>query len=293
MTRERQMPGARSWLAAAMVLCVLAPRSAHADTGTSQMMSYSVIAAGFVEAGKAEYSGGKHSSTTTLGTGFRYYERQGVITGTLTAIAIVLAGAMAASSPKSTETWESGGWRYTRTTYRSEGEQAAIMAGAAAGAAGAASSKNQSFDLEIFSRNLGGDASGWRMNGYYGFPFAETWMFEFGMGFGSIDAAFHKDGQDTYISHGYIGMPFRFLYGGEHFLTFLEAQWNWLGHTDAAHADPLVIGNATLIRSAPVLPWKIGIASNAFGRLYGELSISTPGIISGEFAGKATLGLRF
>ena len=285
-------------LAAMLALSALVtwtPREAVADSAVSQLMSYSVMTGLFMEVGKAEYSGGKGNPGMPVATGFRYYERQGIVTGTLTAIAIVLAGAAAASSPKSQRTYQSGNYIVTETTYRSEAEQAAIVAGAAAGAAGAASAKNQSFDLEIFSRSLGGDVSGWRMNGYYGIPFADRFMFELGMGFGSIDTAMKKDSQEIYASWGYIGMPFRFNYANDLFILFLEAQWNWLGHTASAKADPLQVPgtDALLLRYNPILPWKIGVVSNMFGRLYGEWDISTPGITSLEFATKATLGLRF
>jgi hypothetical protein len=288
------------WQALAAVLATVTfmtwtPRAALADTAVSQLMNYSVMTGLFLEVGKAEYSGGKNNPGMPIATGLRYYERQGIITGTLTAIAILVAGAAAASSPKSQRSWESGGYRYTETTYRSEAEKAAIMAGAAAGAGAAASAKNQSFDLEIFSRNLGGDVSGWRMNGYYGIPFADHWMFELGMGFGSIDTAMKKAGQDIYVSHGYVGMPFRLNYANELFLLFLEAQWNWLGHLGSSKADPYIepTSNTMLLRYAPVLPWKIGVASNLFGRLYGEIDVSTPGILTGSFALKTGLGLRF
>lgn len=265
------------------------------ENAVSQLMAYSVMTGLFLEVGKAEYAGGRNNPGMPTATGFRYYERQGIITGTLTAIAIIVAGAAAASSPKSQRSWESGGYRYTETTYRSEAEKAAIMAGAAAGAAGAASAKNQSFDIELFSRNLGGDVSGWRMNGYYGIPFAERFMFELGMGFGSIDTAMKKDNQDIYVSHGYVGMPFRFNYANDLFILFLEAQWNWLGHYASSRGEGYIEpkSNTLLLRYAPVLPWKIGVVSNLFGRLYGEVDISTPGITTLEFATKATLGLRF
>ncbi len=271
------------------------PRVAMADTAISQMMSYSVMTGLFLEVGKAEYSGGKNNPGMPVATGLRYYERQGVITGTLTAIMIMLGGAAAASSPKSQRSWESGGYRYTETTYRSDAEKAAIMAGAAAGAGAAASAKNQSFDLEIFSRSLGGDVSGWRMNGYFGIPFAEHFMFELGMGGGSIDTAMMKNTQEIYVSHGYVGMPFRFNYATDTFLIFLDAQWNWIGHAASSKADPYLVPgtNAMLLRYAPVLPLKLGISSNLFGRLYGELSLMTPGITTAEFAFRTVLGLRF
>lgn len=141
---------------------------------------------------------------------------------------------------------------------------------------------------------MGGDVSGWRLNGYYGFPFADNFMFEFGMGFGTIDTAMRKDNQDIYVSHGYFGMPFRFMYANTYFMTFLEAQWNWMGHLDSSKIDPyLPDGSTMLLRYAPVLPWKVGIASNLWGRLYGELDVSTPEITKGLFAVKAGLGVRF
>lgn len=100
------------------------------------MLNYSAMAGLFVEAGKAEYSGGKQNPGMPVAVGFRYQERQGIITGTLTAIAIVVAGSMAAASPKSVESHREGNYIVTTTTYRSQAEQAALVAGTAAAAAG-------------------------------------------------------------------------------------------------------------------------------------------------------------
>ncbi len=269
------------------------PCAAWADSGFEMMRAYSTYIGTFGEFGRTEYGGGKLNPGTQSAYGFRYYERQGIITGTVTAILLAMGAAQEANSAKSVESHKSGNYVVTTTTYHSASERAAIMASGTAAAGAAASAKDQSFDLEIFSRNLGGTASGWRMNSYYGFPFWRM-MFEFGLGLGSIDTALLVKGQSVYSSYAYWGMPMRLDYGGEFAWFFLEADWNFAGYGYRANLAPTVKGDALLLRSIDKLPWKLGVASSILGgRIFGEAVATTPGISSAEFAIKTTVGVRF
>lgn len=132
------------------------------EDGRSLLHSYSAIGAVFVEKGQTEFSGWKHDyPLTPVGMGFRYYERNGFVSGTIAAIAISIAGSAAASGPKRVESWESGGYRYTRTTYYSPAERQAMLAATSAAAGGVFGAKHQSFDLQVYSRYFGGNAEGY------------------------------------------------------------------------------------------------------------------------------------
>ncbi len=287
----------RAALLALLLPAILAtPSVARADSGMEMMLGYAMHVGVFGEYGRAEYAGGKANPGSATAYGFRYYERQGLITGTITAILVIMGAANEANRTTSeSHTENRGGTNYrvtTTTAVYSGAERAAIVASGAETASAAFSTRNQSFDLEIYSRNLGGDASGWRMNSFFGFPFWKM-MFEIGYGMGSIDLAMAKDGQPIYASYAYLGMPMRLDLALGPFWTFLEADWNFFGYGNNARASALV-GNTLLLRNVTVLPWKLGIASNLFdGRLFGEAVLTTPDITSGELAVKGTLGLRF
>lgn len=157
------LPGARpgrGWkaaLASVLALATLATATPAAaldaslfEEGSSLLQGYSVSGGLFAEMGSGELSGWKYGhALSPTGMGFRYYERNGFISGTIAAIVVMVGGAAAASGPKSTQSWESGGYRYTRTTYYSPAERAAMTAATASAAAGLFGSANQSFDLQI------------------------------------------------------------------------------------------------------------------------------------------------
>ncbi|MCO4764357.1 MAG: hypothetical protein KC502_22795, partial [Myxococcales bacterium] len=100
--------------------------------------------------------------------GFRYFERNGFITGTILALMRIFAAAAQTAGPKSQTSWTEGNYRYTRTTYYSQAEKNAINRAASNSATQMLTSPGQSFDLEIYSRNLGGDSSGYKVTMMFG-----------------------------------------------------------------------------------------------------------------------------
>jgi hypothetical protein len=249
----------------------------------------------FVEGGGNEYSdwkGGNSPRPTSMG--FRYYERNGFISGTIAAIAIAAGGAAAASGPKSTESWESGGYRYTRTTYYSPAERAAMTAATSAAAAGAFSAANQSFDLQVFTRHMGGNTEGYKLNMLFGIPFADgAAMFDLGFGLGKVRSAVGEDGKFLISTHDYLGMPMRLSVAIGPVVTFAHFEWNWMGHTDDADNNkPVVTGTTREIMNYSH-PWRFGAQAALFGYVFAEAGLTTPSITSGSFGFTSTLGARF
>lgn len=194
-----------------LTLCLLLPGLASADLvdpGETLMRGYSVWLGGFFESGDTElsdYGGGLAPEAF----GLRYYERQGIITGTIMGILTAASAGVQANTAKSVTTERRGNWEVTTTVHRSEAEKAQIREEGAARASRLASASNQSFELDLFMTTLGGDASGYRMNGFYGIPMGESWVFDFGFGGGEVDSAFEHEGKVVRLGYSYFGMPFR------------------------------------------------------------------------------------
>lgn len=249
--------GRRAWqavLASSLLLTsLLASPPALADAslfepGSSLLQGYSVSGGIFAEGGSGELSGWKYNhALAPVGMGFRYYERNGFISGTIAAIAVMLGGAAAASGPKSTQSWESGGYRYTRTTYYSPAERAAMSAATASAAAGLFGSANQSFDLQIYSRHLGGNSEGFRMNMMlWGLPFADgSGMFDLGFGWASVRSAVGEDGKFLISKYGYVGMPLRLSYAFGPVVAYGHFDWNWFGHSDSKEYNSMEVKGST------------------------------------------------
>ena len=261
------------------------------------LYGYSVNTALFLERGWSDLSGWRDNiDSQPTSTGFIYYERQGLISGYITAIMIMVAGAMAASSPKKVESHRSGNYIITTTTYRSDAEKAAIMAASSAAASGVASARHQSFELTLYSRGtpgITGESSGFRTNYMFGIPINGMSMFELGWGFGFADAR-TKAAKEVRTHAAYVGMPFRLNLAFGDVMPYLQWEWNWM----TAFEDKYKIttkssdGSVTSIGSASS-PWRLGVQATLFQRLFGEVAVSTPSLTSGAFAGRAAVGLSF
>lgn len=265
------------------------------EPGVSMLQGYSVAMGAFVEGGNNEYSdyrGGNSPNPTSYG--FRYYERNGFISGTIAAIAIAVGGAAAASGPKSVERWESGGYRYTRTTYYSPAERAAMTAATSAAAAGAFSIANQSFDLQVFTRHMGGNTEGYKLNMLFGIPFADGHgMFDLGFGLGNVRSAVGEDGKYLISRQDYLGMPMRLSGAFGPLVTFLQFEWNWMAHTDDADNNKGKNTGTTREVVNYAHPWRLGVQAALFGYLFAEAGLTTPSITSGSMGFTSTLGARF
>ncbi len=264
----------------------------------SLLTNYSSTTSLFVAGGTGEMSGWRLGHPgASFGMGVRYHERNGFITGTTMALIQIFAGAMASSAPKSSETWTEGNYRYTRTTYRSEAERQAIMASASSSAAQMFSSPNQSFDLELYSRNVGGDVSGYRATMMVGgFGVGTDSMVDLGFGFGSTTAAVAEDGRYLITHWSYFGIPVRLSVPMGPLLLWAQFDWNWFGHTREARDDRdkavFAPGSTTELKTAG-FPVRLGVSAALLQRVYVEAVALTPSLTSLEFGFTAAAGARF
>lgn len=266
------------------------------EPGSSLLQGYSVSGGVFAEMGSGELSGWKYGhALSPVGMGFRYYERNGFISGTIAAIVVMLGGAAAASGPKSTQTWESGGYRYTRTTYYSPAERAAMTAATASAAAGLFGSANQSFDLQIYSRQLGGNSEGYRINMMlWGLPFADgSGMFDLGFGLASVRSAIGEDGKFLISKYAYVGMPLRLSYAFGPVVAYGHFDWNWFGHSEDKQYNGLQVNGTTSTALNSEFPWRFGAQAALLGRVYAEAAVTTPELTSLSFGTHVSLGARF
>ncbi len=224
----REVPRPRRWRRAALVTLLLVlsssvtpsiaaarSRLSLVEDGRGLLHSYSATM-GLTYNRSGDFNAWSTGSSLAVeAVGFRYYERNGFITGTILGILRILTAAAAASGPKSSTSWTEGNMRYTRTTYYSEAEKQAMQRSASNSATNMVTSPGQSFDLEIYSRNLGGDASGYKvtmmMGGIKlsGRGARAKGMFEIGMGFGSVKSGVASEGKYLITDWSYFGMPFR------------------------------------------------------------------------------------
>lgn len=276
------------------------------EDGASVLQDYSMTVGGFTELGSGELSGWKYASALTpTARGVRIYERNGFISGTIAAIVMSMAGGMAANGPKKVESTDYGSYRVVKTTYYSPAEKAAMLAATSAAASGLFASAHQSFDLQIYTRNLGGHSEGWRMNGMVvGIPFADDrGMFDFGFGYAKVVSAVGVNGQYLISTYHYGGVPMRLSYALGPVVLYAHFDWNWLGHSDSVDYNSKNNGTQNKPAGAPPsnlteiqttgFPWRFGAQAALLGRLYLEGALVTPKLTSGELGFHTSAGLRF
>jgi hypothetical protein len=303
--KQRRAP--QLWAGAMVLACVaaLAPTEAAARRFRPSMIfedargllnGYSATAGVFMMGGQSDVSGWRagHVATPT-GMGFRYFERNGLITGTTVGILRMLSAAVVASGPKSVRTYEDSQYRYTETTYYSQAEKDAITRAASNSAARMFASPHQSFDLEIYARSLGGDASGYRTNWMLGgVDFARgRGLVDFGFGFGSVRSAAAAENQYLITNWDYLGVPIRASYAVGPVLLSGQWDWNWYGHSRGGESKGTRVKPTLVELSTAGFPLRIGAATALLGRIYVEAVAMTPSVTSGAFGFTATAGARF
>ena len=264
-----------------LALCVTPSQAAALDLGPSMasgkslMRGYSVSLDYFVDSGHTPISGAS-SSAQPLVTGLRYYERQGMITGLTTAIFSIVAGAYGSAQPKGYDVRYTSTHKITTTTYRSDAEKAQMQARANRQAQRAASRRNQSFELELYSPSLPGlqgQASGFKANMFFAADF-KSWMLDFGFGVGK--AASRTFAADSAVGvngdFGYIGIPLRANVPIGSLLTYAQAEVNFAGFQ---------------------VPVRLGVMASFLGRINAELALITPHAPSFQFGYRAAVGARF
>ena len=296
-------PPSRAALAIALALALVPglapatnaspPDASFGNAGYSLLHGRWMSLSPFISGGASQL-GSTDDGFDPFAVGVRYYERKGFITGMFFALVNSIAGSMAAASPKSVTSYQSGNWIITETVYRSEAEKQQMLEDTAAASEAMMNAEDQSFDLEIFSTGLpgGGEVSGYKLNMYFGMELAEFMTLDIGMGFGSVDSRMVRDDRQANVHLSYFGMPFRLNVAGGPFLFHVQWDWNWLGEwTDHG---PDIEDTATYYKRRST--WshlELGVSTVIFDRLMLQAGITTPTITSGDFGYRASVGLRF
>lgn len=288
---------------AAACLCLLTTLVAelgYSADGSELLYGYSATISGVYEGGATDYSAFRSNyGIAPRGVGVRYSERNGIISGTTVGIGIglliAIAGVAKATGPKSTETWRDDKYRYTKMTFYSESEKAEINArtarvGSEAGGLFAGSA-TQGFDLVLYSRNLGGDATGFHATmTLLSFWETATSRFDVGVMFGSISTATQRDGLNLLTHAPSGGLPFRYYQVFGPVLTYAELDWNFYANSKPS---PDVATGQTLAQQARGNPWRVGAQTVLFRRLYLEAAATSPALLSGQLGFSTSVGARF
>jgi hypothetical protein len=265
------------------------------------LRGYSMAVGGFVERGYGELSGWKDGHPLTPEAyGVRYFERNGVISGTLAALVMSMAGIKAAYSPTKVEELSPKGspLRVTRYTFHSEAERARILAATSNTAANLFGNPDQSFDLQIYSRNLGGHSDGWRANAMFiGFARPQSpLLLELGLGYASVTSAIGAGNEFLITRYKYLGMPVRLSAALGPVVAYLHFDWNWLGHSRGVTSitSTTAVGGGKLTQiDTTGFPWRLGAQIAVLGRLYADIAVITPHLTSSQFGLAGSACLKF
>lgn len=226
--------------------------------------------------------------------GLRYTERKGFVTGLFFALINSLAGGMAANSPKSVTSYQSGNYIITETVYRSEAERQAMLQQTAEASAAMMEAENQAVELEIYSRNLpgGSETSGYKLNMYFGMPFNDYFSVDVGLGWGSVDSRMERDGRQGYVHLSYFGMPLKVNVAAGPLLIYFHWEWNWLGEWTEHTPDTVDEADRFKQRSTRS-HLELGLQTVLFERLLLQAGLTTPALPSADFGYRASVGFRF
>lgn len=256
-----------------------------------------------IEVGAIAHSGLSEYSTTVGGfgpsaQGLVLRDRNGLTTRVFFGVLVSLAGALAASGPKSVESrsYVSGNYLVTETTttYYSEAEKAEMRENTSKTVDGLFSAKYTDFELQVFAKDrLGfGDSTGHKATFLLGG--GKTIGFEAGLGWGNVNSDFIRDGQRQLIDHKYFGMPFRLSGPAGPFRWALTWEWNWLAHgLDAQEREP--VDNADGSRSWTVAyhPLHLDLQAALLGQIYVTGGVTMPSVKESDFGYHMGAGLRF
>jgi len=288
-------------LLASATLAVSRPTPARAETGEFNFPEAGVhllngrwMAVSPMIGGGASQLGAPGEGLDPSFVGLRYSERKGFVTGMFFALLNSVAGGMAANSPKSVTTYESGNWIITETVYRSEAERQQMLDDTARASEEMMSAEDQSVDLELYSTSMpgGGEVSGYKLNLFFGAKFNKYVVLDVGMGWGSVDARFTRDDRQAHVHLSYFGIPFRLNVAAGPALIYAAWDLNILGEWSDNPAN-IVDEPARYTKTSTRSHLELGIKSVLFDRLLLEVGLTTPTLTSFDFGYRASVGIRF
>lgn len=226
--------------------------------------------------------------------GLRYSERKGFVTGMFFALLNSVAGGMAANSPKSVTTYESGNWIITETVYRSEAERQQMLDDTARASDEMMNAEDQSVDLELYATSLpgGGEVSGYKLNLFFGAKFNKYVVLDVGLGWGSADARFTRDDRQAHVHLSYFGIPFRLNVAAGPALIYGSWELNILGEWSGNPANT-IDEDKRYTKTSTRSHLELGVKTVLFDRLLLEAGLTTPTLPSFDFGYRASVGIRF
>ncbi|TNF30169.1 MAG: hypothetical protein EP329_14140 [Deltaproteobacteria bacterium] len=294
---KRRIVGAVVWLAAMSLAIPNATARdggfSFADAGFHLLNGRWAAVSPFFGAGPSQLGRASQGLDPRV-VGLRYSERKGHVTGVFFALLNSVAGGLAASSPKSVETWREGNYIVTRTTYRSEAEKQEMLRQTQEANDAMLAAEDQSADFEVYMTRLpgGGEVSGFKLNMFFGAALSDSVMLDIGMGFGSATSRFERDGRQTAMQFSYWGMPLKLNVAAGPMLIWFQWDWNWLG-TWTDHSPGERSTATTYQRHNTGSHLELGVTTVVLERLMVQASVTTPEIDSLEFGFRASVGLRF
>ena len=270
---------------------------------------------GYVVGASIRGGGGLYGSTLGQGnplvTGYRFVERGGFISGLVVGGIFYLLGATVAAMPSSidvktstdTRTNASGQREVVVTETRSatydnpEGRQAALDAGEAS-AKGLIAYRQQSFELDVYTRDWFGsqlgDARGYRMNFLFTLYTGKRFIVEGGFGFGDVSA--FVPGKDILVEEKYVGLPVRVIvpWGPLYAQASLDLNFRGLDFGATSEEGEVRTVDERTVLVDPVRPIPFSLSLHAMlWRLNLSIGVETARPWTGQFGYVAAAGARF
>ncbi|MDC3980744.1 hypothetical protein [Polyangium jinanense] len=260
--------------------------------------------------------GGLYGSSLGQGnplvTGYRFVERGGFISGLVVGGIFYLLGATVASMPDSASMTTTTDTRtnqygqrevvttnhYTATYDRSPEARQAALDAAEASAKGLVAYRQQSFELDVYTRDWFGsqlgDARGYRMNFLFTVYTAKRFIIEGGFGFGDVSAII--PGKDILVEEKFIGIPIRFIvpWGPLYAQAALDLNFRGLDFGALSEEGEVRNVDGRSMTVDPVRPIPLTLSVHAMlWRLNLSVGVETARPWTGQFGYVATAGARF
>ena len=264
-----------------LALCCGLVRSATADKlvdGLPIQAGIGIEVGAIMNTGMSEF-GDDHADLAPSAQGLFIRDRNGMTSRMVIGLVIAVAGAMAASGPKSVESrsYTSGNYiiTETKTTYYSEAEKAEMRENTSKAVDGLFSARYADFELDVYSRDRfgRGDTSGYKMNFFVGQGSDKT-GYETGFGFGSTTSIVpDRNMTPVNVRWKYLGMPFRITHLFGPLRASLTYEWNWLkyGMSDTERIVHDVMDPGTGVNMREVVsgshPWHVDASVAILKRL--------------------------
>jgi len=259
---------------AAWTLCygLLAPPAfASPFSGKLAQDGLGIEVAAIVQGGGSEFAA-NNVGLSPSAQGIVLRDRNGMSSRMVIGLVIAIAGAMAASGPKSVErkSYVSGDYivTETKTTYYSEEEKRQMRENTSKTIDGVFSTKYSDMELQLYSRDRFGfgDTSGYKINFLIGA--GDSIAFESGFGFGSATSLVDHAGTPTTVAYDYLGMPFRVSAVAGPVRIAASYEWNWLKYGVEDEERVLHMDDAGMptVRTASH-PWHLDASTVVLRRL--------------------------